>query len=104
MRIDRPTHHSPYAERPEPKKNSATPHALSDAETFIDMPRSSGIEKRVSHRELFQAENKKRISELAEKLGLDPTNLYTIQFLWLLYDPTTRAEAAEVLRRMLIRD
>lgn len=104
MRIDRPTHHSPYAERPEPKKNSTAHHDISDAETFIDMPLSSGIENKVSHRELFQTENKKRIAELAEKLGLDPTHLYTIQFLWLLHDPSTRVEAAEVLRRMLIRD
>ncbi|CRX38419.1 hypothetical protein [Estrella lausannensis] len=104
MRIDRHAHHPPWAEGPEPKKSPAAHHSLSDAETFVDIPLKSGIENKVSQRELFQAENKKLIAELAEKQGLDPMHLYTIQFLWLLHDPSTRAEAAEVLRRMLVRD
>lgn len=103
MRIDRHSHHPPYAERPEPKKSPARERDVEDAETFIDMPLKSGIENKVSLRELFQPENKKRIAELADRLGLDPARLYNIQFLWLLHDPSTRAEAAEVLRRILTR-
>lgn len=104
MRIDRSSFSPLPADGAKSQKTGQAKEFFTDEETFIDLPAASGIENKVSARELFQTENKKKIAELADKLGLDPSRLYNIQFLWLLNEPSTRAEAGEVLRRMLMRD
>jgi hypothetical protein len=65
-------------------------------DSSLDLPKTSGIEKKGS-RDLFKAENKKLMVELAGRLGRKPS------FLWMLHDEKTGRRAGEVLRQLLLR-